>query len=421
MTSRSRFVLSLLSTAFVLYLASGPLMRRALGDTGYTQLSIFHEVVSMIRDSYVDPVNMDRTLDAAESGLLEALDGDSGYLDVEDFKTLQAGKRAPADTGIVLGRRFGFLTVVATRPDSPARKAGIKAGDFIKFIDGKHTHGLTVVKGERLLEGEPGTSVKVAIFKSGTDAVETAVVRERPAATLPVSRLLDGGIGYIAVSDVSDGVASTLKSTIAGLQAQGARALVLDLRSSATGALKNAVPLSELFIKGGVVAKLATRNAPEQTLVASDTHVRVLDGSTEVARHARTWDMRQVVEDPAHLEGLKDIKRKAHGATGRERLLTTVPTAERLYAELAARQEPLGRETTALLELLDRYGHQALTAAIDEALARGTPRAASVAHLLAQSERGRRQTPELPLRLPNRPGVSDLTVRNHNLEDYDDI
>ncbi len=270
MTSRSRFVLSLLSTVFVLYLASGPLMRRALGDTGYTQLSIFHEVVSMIRDSYVDPVNMDRTLSAAESGLLEALDGDSGYLDAEDFKTLQAGKRAPADTGIVLGRRFGFLTVVATRPDSPARKAGIKAGDYIKTIDGRHTHNLTVVKGERLLEGEPGTSVKVAIFKSGTDALETAVVRERKAASLPVSRLLEGGVGYIAVSEVSDGLAQGLKTTIAGLQAQGASALVLDLRSSATGPLRNAVALSELFIKGGVVAKLATRNAPEQTLVASD-------------------------------------------------------------------------------------------------------------------------------------------------------
>jgi carboxyl-terminal processing protease len=269
MTSRSRFTLSLASTVLVLYLASGPLMRRALGDTGYTQLSIFHEVVSMIRDSYVDPVNMDRTLDAAESGLLEALDGDSGYLDVEDFKTLQTGKRAAADTGIVLGRRFGFLTVVATRPGSPARKAGIKAGDFIKFIDSKHTHGLTVVKGERLLEGEAGTSVKVAIFKSGTDATESVLVRERPLPTPPISRLLDGGVGYIAVSEVSDGLATTLKTTINGLQAEGAHALVLDLRSSATGPLKNAVGLAELFIKGGVVARLATRNAPEQSLVAS--------------------------------------------------------------------------------------------------------------------------------------------------------
>ena len=270
MTSRSRFVLSLASTVLVLYLASGPLMRRALGDTGYTQLSIFHEVVSMIRDSYVDPVNMDRTLDAAESGLLEALDGDSGYLDVQEFKELQTGKRATADTGIVLGRRFGFLTVVATRKDSPARKAGIKAGDYLKTIEGKHTHGLTVARGERLLEGEPGTSVKVTIFKSGTDAVETALVRERQAASLPVTRLLDGGIGYLAVSDLSDSVAGSLKTTIAGLQAQGAQSLVLDLRSSATGPLKNAAAVAELFIKGGVVAKLSTRNSPEQPLLASD-------------------------------------------------------------------------------------------------------------------------------------------------------
>ena len=270
MTSRSRFVLSLASTAFVLYLASGPLMRRALGDTGYTQLSIFHEVVSMIRDSYVDPVNMDRTLDAAESGLLEALDGDSGYLDVDDFKLLQAGKRASADTDIILDRRFGFLTVVATRPGSPARKAGIKAGDFIKTIDGKHTHGLTVVKGERLLEGEPGTTVKVAIFKSGTDAVESAITREKAAPSLPVARLLDGGVGYLAVSDVGDNVASMLKTTVAGLQAQGARSLVLDLRSSASGPLPNAVAIAQVFIKGGIVAKLKSRTAPETTLVAPD-------------------------------------------------------------------------------------------------------------------------------------------------------
>lgn len=270
MTSRSRFALSLASTAFVLYLASGPLMRRALGDTGYTQLSIFHEVVSMIRETYVDPVNMDRTLDAAESGLLEALDGDSGYLDAADFKELQSGKRGAADTGIVLGRRFGFLTVVATRPGSPARKAGLKAGDFIKTIDGKHTHALAVAKGERLLAGEPGTSVKVAIFKSGNEAVESTLIRELPAPAAPVARLLEGGVGYLAVPDLSDSVAPSLKLSISDLQAQGARSMILDLRSSATGPLKNSVALAELFIKGGVVAKLASRNAPEQTLVAGD-------------------------------------------------------------------------------------------------------------------------------------------------------
>ena len=269
MTSRSRFVLTLASTALVLYLASGPLMRRALGDTGYTQLSIFHEVVSMIRDSYVDPVNMDRTLDAAESGLLEALDGDSGYLEAEDFKILQSGKRGSAETGIVLGRRFGFLTVVATRAGSPARRAGVKAGDFIKTIDGKHTHGLTVVQGERMPAGDPGTAVTVGIFKAGAEAVDNSLVRERPAMAPPVSRLLEGGVAYIAVPDLADGVVGSLTGILASLRTQGAHSVVLDLRSSATGPLKNAVPLVELFLKNGVVAKLVSRTAPEETLMAN--------------------------------------------------------------------------------------------------------------------------------------------------------
>ena len=157
------------------------------------------------------------------------------------------------------------------------------------------------------------------------------------------------------------------------------------------------------------------------TLVASDTHVRVLHGSDEVARHTRSWDRRQVIEDPSHLDGLAVSKRKAHDATGRERLLAAVPAAADLFTELAARQEPMGRETAALLRLLDAHGARALAPAIAEALSRGTPRAASVAHVLAQSERDRRLTPTLPLRLPERPGVADLTVRNHSLEDYDDI
>jgi len=270
MTSRSRFALSLASTAVVLYLASGPLMRRALGDTGYTHLSIFHEVVSLIRETYVDPVNMDRTLDAAESGLLEALDGDSGYLDQADFQELLSGKRGPAEVGIVLGRRFGFLTVVATRPGSPARLAGLKAGDFIKTIDGKHTHSITVVKGERLLSGEPGTPVKVGIFKSGTEAVDTSLIRERLRPSFPVARVLEGGVGYLAVQDLSDPILGSVKTALADLQAQGASSLILDLRSSATGALPNSAALAGLFLEKAVVARLASRNAPEQTLMATE-------------------------------------------------------------------------------------------------------------------------------------------------------
>ena len=101
--------------------------------------------------------------------------------------------------------------------------------------------------------------------------------------------------------------------------------------------------------------------------------------------------------------------------------MAAVPAAEALYVALVQRAEPLGRETKVLLRLLDEFGAQSLTPAISEALRRGTPRAASVAHLLDQALRAQGHTPTLPLRLPARPGVADLTIRNHALEDYDDI
>ena len=157
------------------------------------------------------------------------------------------------------------------------------------------------------------------------------------------------------------------------------------------------------------------------TIATSDTVVRVLHGVDEVARHVRSWDAHQTIENPAHLEGLLESKRAARGTTGRERLIAAVPSAEALYVELVQRQTSLPRETRELLRLLDEFGAKPLAAAIDEAMRRETPRASSVARLLDQTLRAQGHKPTLPLRLPERPGVADLTVRNHNLEDYDDI
>lgn len=157
------------------------------------------------------------------------------------------------------------------------------------------------------------------------------------------------------------------------------------------------------------------------TLVASDALVRVLHSTAEVARHSRSWGKSQVVEDQTHLDGLLERKQKARSATGRERLVAAVPSAQTLLTELVQRDEPLGRETAALLRLLDKHGADMLRSAIDEALRRGTPRAASVAHIIGHTQRAEGHKPSLPLRLPDRPGVADLTVDNHNLEDYDDI
>jgi transposase len=157
------------------------------------------------------------------------------------------------------------------------------------------------------------------------------------------------------------------------------------------------------------------------TISATDERLRVLHGDQVVADHRRSWERKQVVENPAHIEGLLARKRKAYAVSGRGRLLDAVPQAEALYAALAQRDERMSSQTHALLLLLDRYGPHALGEAIQTALEHGTPLAASVEHLLAQKRRQAGQLPPLPVRLPDRPGVNDLRTQNHKLEGYDDL
>ena len=147
------------------------------------------------------------------------------------------------------------------------------------------------------------------------------------------------------------------------------------------------------------------------TLVASATSVRVLDRQTELARHRRSYDTGQTIEDATHLEGLLAATHQANVHTARDRLRVAVPATTTLFARLAARGEALRPHTRRLLALLDDYGPQAL--------ARDALGAGSIAHLLEIRRRQQGRTPPLPLALPNRPGVRDLDVRPHRLESYD--
>lgn len=320
MTSKRRFVLSLLSTSLVVYLAAGPLMTRVFGsDSGYAQLSIFHEVMSMVRDSYVDPVNMERTIQAAERGLMEALDGDSAVLDDQEFKDHVAGKKAAGGTGIVLGRRFGFLTVVASVPGSPARRAGLKSGDFIKTIDGKHTHGLSLYAGQRLLEGDPGSTVRLAVFKTGGDTNDVDIVREKEtAAPAPVVRQLDGGVAYVAVSEISDASVESVKNSLRTFDGSGAGSLILDLRSSASGAFPAALRFAELFVPGKIVAKISGRASAEQTLTAPGT-VAAWQGAIVVLTDRGTAGAAEVVAAGLAHAGISIVGENTFGRAGIQR------------------------------------------------------------------------------------------------------
>jgi transposase len=157
------------------------------------------------------------------------------------------------------------------------------------------------------------------------------------------------------------------------------------------------------------------------TLVASEQTVRVLDGTTEVACHPRSYDRGQRIEAPAHLAALVAAKQRAHELRGRDRLRQACPQAQAFLEALALRGHPLAPETTRLLRLLDQVGALALDTALAEALARGAISAASVAHVLEHRRRARRQPPLLDLVLPADPRVRDLRVTPHAPHTYDTL
>jgi transposase len=157
------------------------------------------------------------------------------------------------------------------------------------------------------------------------------------------------------------------------------------------------------------------------TLVASDATVRVLDGNTEVARHERSWDTRQQIEDESHLADLATEKRKARDHRGRNRLTISCPAAHGFLAGVLHHGGHLGGTTTRLLHLLDRYGAAELETALTEAHGRGAFAAQSVAHILDQRARARGSRPPLDVVLPDDPRVRDLTVTPHALDRYDQL
>jgi carboxyl-terminal processing protease len=269
MSPRARLAVAVVSTLAVGYVAVGSLLGRAASDTGYGQLVLFSEVVRLVLDGYVEPVNLDRTMAGARMGMLDALDGDSGYLEDEEFRAYQAGPDPrDAEPGLGLTRRFAFLAVASVRPDSPAKKAGLRPGDVIKTVDGRHTRSLAAVVGERLLRGEPGSSVKLQVFRGGSEPKEFTLVRERPVPLHVRSRQLPDGTGYLRLPEISARTPAEARAELEGLRRAGVREMVLDLRDMGPGGPGDGVRVAELFLEGGVVAKLAGTRFSEQVLAA---------------------------------------------------------------------------------------------------------------------------------------------------------
>jgi carboxyl-terminal processing protease len=269
MSPRGRLVVALVSTLLVAYVAVGSLLGRVFGDTTYGQLAVFNEVVRLVLDAYVEPVNIDRAMMGARMGLTDALDGDSAYLDADELRSYQQPPReGEAEIGVVLTRRFSFLMVAATRAGLTRREVRGQAGRHHQDDRRKAlavplpAHGpAPPARGARLPR-------EADSLRAGSDPIDLSVVRERLVAVAPERRMLADATGYIKLGEFTPRSADEVKSEIEALRRAGAHALVLDLRGSGAGAPAEGVKIAELFLKGGPVGKLTGTREDEQVFSA---------------------------------------------------------------------------------------------------------------------------------------------------------
>lgn len=271
MTPRLRAVVLAVSLPVLAFAVIGGFLGReaaAQGDS-YKHLRIFEDVVTLILNNYVEEVDVDKVMHGAMHGLADGLDPDSAYLDATQMKTVDAPTSGLADPGVELTRQY-YLRVIAARDGSPAAKAGLRPGDYVRSIDGQSTRDTTVFEGMRLLRGKAGSTVKLAILRG--NAAEPHIVdlvREAPQALAPKGRQLAGGTGYLRVPDFSKATTGQLRSEVATLAKGGALRLVIDLRGTATGDLDLGYDAARLFVPSGVLGYRQTRGQDKQPISAA--------------------------------------------------------------------------------------------------------------------------------------------------------
>jgi carboxyl-terminal processing protease len=271
MKSRSRLAVLFVSIPIIAFAVIGGFMGNAMArQESYSVLRIFEDVIGLIVDNYVEEVNVAKVMHGAMHGLADGLDPDSAYLDVNQVKLFEKNDAAATGrTGIELTRRY-YLQVIAARDGSPAARAGLRPGDFIRAIDGQPTRDTSVYEGNRLLNGKPGTRVKLAVLRgNAAEPHEVEIVREDSAAAAPKGRMVPSSTGYLRIPEFGKNIPDQIKTEVSALTKAGATALVIDLRGTAFGDLDAGLNAARLFVPTGTLGYRQERGKPKEAVSTS--------------------------------------------------------------------------------------------------------------------------------------------------------
>ena len=261
MTARTRLWVLAVSTPIIVFVLVGGYLGQVMAkDDTYQHLRVFDDVVTHVVNNYVEEVDLKQAMRGAMRGLAEALDADSAFLTPDLVRTVESNSSAgPADVGIELVRQY-YLRVVSAREGSPAAKAGLRTGDFIRAIDNKPTRDMSAYEGARLLRGAAGSKVALLVFRgNAADPHELTLIRERIAGPELTSRMANATTGYIRIVDFTKDSPTRLKQAFDALAKTGATRYIVDLRGTARGDLDDGVAAARLFVRAGTLTVKQTK------------------------------------------------------------------------------------------------------------------------------------------------------------------
>ena len=261
---KKKTILNFLTFILILFLFSQKVISSE--NEIYKKIDVFGEVLEKINKEYVDEINQSDSMDSAINGLLQSLDPYSGYMSPEIFNEMQTETSGEfGGLGIEVTMESGVVKVISPIDDTPASKAGIKAGDYIVKINDTQVQGKSLSEAVELMRGPVGSSIELTIRRRGEKkALTFSVTREIIQIKSVKAELLEKNIGYIRLTSFNENSAGQIKKEINKFEKnKNLKSYILDLRNNPGGLLSQAIKISDFFLDNGEIVSTKSRQQSE--------------------------------------------------------------------------------------------------------------------------------------------------------------